>query len=431
MKIEGNLIMRTKTFLIFMATILCSAAWSEINAADFGAKTDGSDCTAAIQAALDKAAEKGDAVRLPAGKHRVNGTLSIPEGVTLQGVWEGPHTSHLDKGTVLLAFANRNIEDGTPFLSLHTSSAAKGLTIFYPEQTVEDIQPYPWTIQGRGQHYNVIDVTVVNAYNGVDCGTYHNEGHHLRNVHICALRRGVLIDQTTDIGRVENVHIHNVYWWRVSAPYSLTPEQAKQLEDYTRQHLEGFIIGRTDWEYMSNCFVIWAKVGFRFADLGHGLPNAMLTQCGPDIMPLGVLIEKVQKHAGVVFENCQFMSGLEIRPGNEGPVKLSNCGFWGNSGSGSQIIQEGSGTISLMNCHFTQGRQPKDEPYVKALSGSLNAQGCEFFIKSIAAPDLFIGENIQTAVVMGNKLSGPGKISTPKNRPDQIQILGNVFAKEQ
>lgn len=415
--------------LFLMVFVVCSAAWSEVNVVQFGAKTDGSDCTVAIQTALDKASEKGDVVLLPAGSYRINGTLSIPEGVTLTGVWAGPHTSHLDKGTVLLAYANRDIEAGTPLLSLHTSSTIKGMTIFYPEQKVEDIKPYPWTIQGRGQHYNVCDVTVVNAYNGIDCGTYHNEGHHLRNVLICALRRGVFIDQTTDIGRVENVHIHNVYWWRVSQPYQLNGEQVKQLEKYTLDHLEGFIIGRTDWEYMSNCFVIWAKIGFRFVDLGHGAGNAMLTQCGSDINPCGIVVEKVQKHAGVTFENSQIMAGLEIRPTNEGPVKLTNCGFWGSAGTGSQIIQEGVGTLSLLNCHFTQWNQSKDEPYIKALDGSLIVQGCEFFNQNKVTPDILIGEKIKSAVVLGNKMSGANKISAPKDKPDQVQVLGNVFVK--
>ena len=421
--------MKNAIFINLILTLNGSAVWSELNAVDFGAKTDGSDCTTAIQTALNQAAEKGDVVQLPAGQYRIDGTLSIPEGVTLEGVWRGPHTSHLDKGTVLLAYANRNQEDATPFISLYTSSTVKGMTVFYPEQTVEDIQPYPWTIQGRGQHYNVLDMTIVNAYNGVDCGTYHNEGHHLRNVHMCALRRGVLIDQTTDIGRVENVHVHNVYWWRVSEPYRLKGEQVKGLEKYTLNHLEGFIIGRTDWEYMSNCFVIWSKVGFRFVDLGHGAGNVVMTQCGPDISPLGIVVEAVQKHAGIALENCQIMSGLEIRSSNEGPVKLTNCGFWGGSTSGSQVIQEGKGTVTLMNCHFTQWDQPRDEPYIKALDGSLIVQGCEFFDHDKKSPDVLIGENIKTAVVMGNKLSGPNKVSAPQDKPGQVQVLGNVFAE--
>lgn len=419
--------MKRLPLIALIAMWACAAARGEINVLDFGAKTDGSDATAAIQTALDRASEGGGAVRLPAGRYTVRGTLSVPEGVTLEGEWRGPHTSHLDKGTVLLAYAHRGAGDATPFVSLHTSSALKGVTIFYPEQTVEDIQPYPWTVQGRGQHYNVIDTTIVNAYNGVDCGTYHNEGHHLRNLHICALRRGVLIDQTTDIGRLENVHIHNVYWWRASEPYRLTPDQVKALENYTRENLEGFIIGRTDWEYMSNCFVIWARVGFRFADLGHGPGNAMLTQCGPDIMPDGIVIDAVQKHAGVTFENCQIMAGLTVSPSNEGPVKLANCGFWGASRSGSQVVQQGSGTVSLVNCHFTEWNQPLDQPCVRADSGSLTVQGCEFFPRGKESPDIRVGESIRTAVIMGNHLSGPGRVEAPTGMEERIQVLGNVF----
>ena len=42
----------------------------------------------------------------------------------------------------------------------------------------------------------------------------------------------------------------------------------------------------------------------------------MITQSGLDIGPLAVLVEEVQSHAGIAFENCQFMSGFEIAPQN-------------------------------------------------------------------------------------------------------------------
>ena len=88
-------------------------------------------------------------------------------------------------------------------------------------------------------------MTIVNTYNGIDCGTFHNEGHHLRNVYLCALRRGVFIDKCTDIGRVENVHIHSVYWWRLPEPYAIGSVGPAVLERYTLKNLEGFIIGWT------------------------------------------------------------------------------------------------------------------------------------------------------------------------------------------
>ncbi len=359
---------------------------------------------------------------MPPGQYRLDGTLTIPVGVTLEGVWQGPHTSHLDKGSVLLAYAGRDAEDSAPLISLQTSSTLKGLTIFYPEQNSRDIHPYPWTIQGRGQHYNVIDCTLVNSWNGVDCGSFHNEGHHLRNVYMCALNKGVYVDQCTDIGRIENVHIHNVYWWRVSAPYTFTPEQIEELNAWTPKHLTGFIIGRTDWEYMSGCFVIWAKVGFHFIKTDTrvgGTGNMVITQSGADIGPLAVKVDEVQSHAGIAFENCQFMSGIETSPDNSGPVKFSNCGFWYESGSGSHAVLNGSGTVFFSTCHFINWAKTK--PCIEANAGSVIVQGCDFMDE---APVAHLGPNLTSAVFMGNRFRYGETITNEST--GQVQLLGNV-----
>jgi hypothetical protein len=413
--------------LVLGALLANAALASALTVRDFGAKGNGvKDDTAAFQAALDKAGRTGAVVEVPPGQYRLNGTLSVPEGVTLEGVWRGPHTSQLDKGTTLLAFAGRDDEDSPPFISLHTGSTLKGVTIFYPEQKQTDVHPYPWTVQGRGQHYNVIDVTIANAYNGIDCGTYHNEGHHLRNVHMCALRRGVFIDQCTDIGRIENVHIHNVYWWRVSAPYAPTAEENAALQKYTPEHLEGFIIGRTDWEYISNCFVIWAKVGFHFirtqTPVG-GMANAVITQSGSDIGPLAVQVDNVQAHAGIAFENCQFMSGIEIGPDNTGPVKLANCGFWGMPAAGSQLVANGQGTVFLSTCHFTEWDQTK--PCVQVANGSLLMNACDFQGGTPTSTAISLGKGVTSAAIVGNLFRG-GKIGIINESAGDVQIIGNV-----
>jgi len=403
-------------------SVSCAAQQASYNIKDFDAKGDAvSDDTAAFQSALEAAGKTGGIVHVPPGMYRVNGTLSIPEAVTLQGEWPGPHTSQLDRGSTLLAYSGRDDENAAPFISLKTGSTVTGLTIFYPEQKPTDIHPYPWTIQGRGQHYNVIDVTISNAYNGIDCGTYHNEGHHLRNVHMCALRRGVFIDQCTDIGRLENVHIHNVYWWRVSAPWNPTPEEVGIMNSYTPKHLEGFIIGRTDWEYISNCFVIWAKVGMHFIRTetrAGGTANAVITQSGSDIGPLAVKVDQVQPHAGIAFENCQLMSGFEIGPDNTGPVKLTNCGFWGQAEAGSQMVLKGQGTVFLTACHFSQW--DADKPCIDAQNGSLLMSGCDFMAKGTPVR---LGKDVSGASLTGNRFRG----GEPANESEcDIQITGNI-----
>jgi len=74
---------------------------------------------------------------------------------------------------------------------------------------------------------------------------------HQQRVHSLEhIVRGILIDKCTDVGRLENVHIHNVYWRRANSPYTLKKEEVDALKNYTQEHLEGFIIG----ELIGNTF---------------------------------------------------------------------------------------------------------------------------------------------------------------------------------
>ena len=420
-------------FCIVTAFVMSCPAWANnfrIDVQDFGAKGDGkTDATLSFQKALDNASEKGGVVCIAPGIYRLDGTLTIPNGVTMKGAWEGPHSSELDKGTTLLAYAGKNKESSAPFIRLATDSTLEGVTIFYPEQNVTDVHPYPWTIQGNGTHFNVIDVTIANAYNGIDCGTYHNEAHFLRNVGMCALRKGVLIDQCTDIGRLENVHIQPTYWARVSAPFTLDSNKETELWNYTMGHLEGFIIGRTDWEYISNCFVILAKEGFHFIRTNStegGLANALITQSGSDEGPLAVKVDEVQPHAGVAFENCQFMSGFEIGPDNRGPVKLTNCGFWGYPEAGSQMILNGQGTVTLTATHFDDWDQANEnKPCINVFGGSLLINNCDFKGFEPPSTHIYLGPKVKSASIIGNRFQHGGMKIINDSKGD-IQILGNV-----
>jgi hypothetical protein len=426
---------------IIIALVLAYPAWAEdsqINVQDFGAKGDSkTDDTYSFQKALDNASNKGEVVSIPPGIYRLNGTLTVPNGVTLQGTWGGPHKAELDKGSTLLVYAGRDEENSTPFICLKTDSTLKGVTIFYPEQNITDISPYPWTIQGNGTHFNVIDVTISNAYNGIDCGTFWNEAHLLRNVHMCALRRGVLIDQCTDIGRLENVQIHTNYWTRVSEPFTLNSTEEKALLNYTREHLEGFIIGRADWEYISDCFVIFAKEGFHFIKTNTtkgGLANALITQSGSDLGPLAVKIDEVQPHAGIAFENCQFMSGFEIGPDNWGPVKLTNCGFWGyregEFKTGSQMILNGKGTVTLTATHFDDWDwSGEDRPCIEVLNGSLLMSNCDFrgfqALPTYIPTHIYIGPGVKSASIIGNRFQN-WRTKIINESIGNIEIIGNV-----
>ncbi len=370
----------------FAASLDCA------NVVDYGARGDGqADDTPAVQKALDDAVNKGGICFLPAGTYRLNGSLTVPAGVTLKGSYDGiPHPMH-PVGTVLHLYGGKGNVDAVPAIVLEFNASVRNVLIHYPEQQAPPaVVPYPWTIQIRGQMCQVVDVTMTNPYRAIDAGTYANELHFIRNVYACPLNIGIYIDQCTDVGRLENVHFNPNLWKRIGLEPKLPapPEDFPGGEDgywnsilqpYLMENLVGFKIGRSDWEYISNCFVIFAKQGFLFDDFGHGGGNALVTQSGSDIGPVAVQVNKVQKHAGIQFANCQFMSTVKIGPDNSGPVKISNSGFWVVKETLEQVVNEGSGTVILNGCHFSDWDIPgKGVPCIRATNGRLILSQCEF-----------------------------------------------------
>lgn len=371
-----------------------------VNAKDFGATGNGTaDDTAAVQAALNAATRQGPTCFLPAGHYRLEGALTVPPGVALVGASGGvPHSEH-PIGTVLLAYAGKGAADGPPLVTLKPNAVIRNLTIHYPEQTLPDVVPYPWTIRGDGELCQVLDVTMTNPYQALDFGTCWNELHMIRNVFACPLKIGLYIDQCTDIGRVENVHFNPNFWTRMQLAPGFPPDG--DIKAYLEKNLVGFKIGKTDWEYISNSFVIFPLIGFHFDDFGHGPGNAVITQSGADICPVAVRVDRTQPHAGVQFVNSQFMSTVVVGPENHGPVKLTNCGFWPVAPeTQEQIVKLGPSTLILTSCHFSSWDSGgKGRPCLRAAGGLLSVNGCDFMAEGKQAIGLEAG--LQAATITG------------------------------
>lgn len=391
---------------------------------DFGAKGDGrTDDTAAIQRALDEATTAGGgAVLMPAGTYRLDGSLSVPEGVILSGVWQAPHHAQLQRGTVIEAYAGRGQEDGAPLINLAPSSGVKGVTFFYPEQRCPDVQPYPWTIQGRGMHGSVIDVTLVNAYKGIDFGTHPNELHYVRNVFGCPLKVGVHIDRCTDIGRIENVHFNPHYWMRCGA------DNVPAWEDLRRWLFEqctAFEIGRSDWEFVVNTFSYGCKVGYRFFRSEAGACNGNFLGIAADWADMPLLVEQTQT-PGLLITNGEFVGGtgceaqVVVTSEHSGVVQLSNCSFWGPAERIARIA--GTGFVSLAQCNFCDWDHSKrGASAIEVNGGNVIVQGCRF---GKDKPQIALGADVVGALIFGNQMAGPVRID---NRSDgDVQIGLNV-----
>jgi hypothetical protein len=346
------------------------------------------DCTASFQYALDFTAEKGGgAVLIPPGRYWLKGNLNIPTGVTLLGSWEGKHsdniaygTNNAVRGSILYVNNPGGDENGAAFITLNQNATIKGVTIYYPNQTVSSFLPYPWTIYCSDYDANVIDVTIVNPYQGIKA----KSGHVIRNVFMGALKKGIEVDSSYCLGRIEDVTIHPRPWY----PYLKNHEEEKVIWQRMMANLEGYVFKRADWEYVTNCFIIFANVGMRFMTSDKSSATVAVVNYGSDDSHYALKVEAATPWWGASFQNCQFM-GKTLIEAEGTTVKFSNCTFMGGFNpifseqyhtTSELFIKKGSSVIHLNSCSFPSNAHGVvyNGDYITMEKGMLLANNCDF-----------------------------------------------------
>jgi hypothetical protein len=400
---------------------------------DYGAIADGkTDNTLAIQKAIDTAAIKGGRVYIPAGQWLVAGSLQVKPGVAIVGSNEGPLSPYQLTGSVILATGGRGDEQASPLFEMWNASVAKGFTVYYPEQLVDNITPYPWTFyqrnppvihsttERRPEDFNttIEDITLINSYNGIRTGPEENGRHIIRDVHGCVLRRGILVDWVGDIGRIENVQFHSHFWFHPS-----THGNWDKVFAYMQHHLEAFIFGRSDWEFVTNTFVFPAKIGYKFIKTENGMCNGQFLGIAADATETSIVVEHIQSQ-GLLITNGQFNSHRHGRSTQiiveetcEGSIRFTNCGFWGPVEQNVQIL--GNANVSFLNCYFSSNHVSKDPQHpswsIVAENGKLQVQSCTFdgtqtdevkqwtYAGDKRRPEsIWLKKNVQHAIITGN-----------------------------
>ncbi|MBI3852865.1 MAG: hypothetical protein HY298_21630 [Verrucomicrobia bacterium] len=367
-----------------------------------GATGDGvTDDTAAIQKALDDAGKTGGRTWLPPARYLVKGSLRIPPGVTLQGDMESPVWTEPLNGSIILATGGRDNEDGPALFELGHSSAARGLTVFYPEQIATNIHPYAWTFHLQGHDNTVENVTLINSYNGIRIGPEGNVRHRIRSVYGCVLRRGIFVDSCSDIGRIENVQFH-CHWWSAKE----VGGDWKPVHEFMWKNCEAFIFGRTDWEYVNNTFVFPVNIGYRFIQTKAGAANGQFSGIGADESQICVKVEAIQP-MGLLISNGQFvcMHGdtrvpVVVENTCQGSVRLVNCAFWGPNRQ--CVVSHSKSFVSLSDCYLSTtfgGKNKSRLPLVEADGGKLQVRGCSF---GTDEPAIALRPGLQHAIISEN-----------------------------
>ena len=369
----------------------------------FGAKADpGFDNRAAFQAAIDAAYKNGGGVvYIPAGNYEFRSTqtatksvrvrqgseqimkdfnyqyvLNIPTSVQLRGDWADPE---LNKGKVLGTILEVRVGKNAPnyngtveswwndaqannalrttytsiadrFIDMNSGTGVTNLSIWYPEQDINDIKPYPWTLfQPSGDCVTIKNVTLVNAYNGFYSAP--SELHYVLNSYITALNTGIEVHVCTDIGRIENVKIDPKYWANSGLPGS--PSLAK-VAGYTKANGTGFNMHRSDWEYVSNLHVSDYKTGM-WVGREPGFfdsPNAQFYEIHIKNCDTGMYVQAVNPY-GLLISNSTFgteKDGKAVYFYNDfkTSVQFNGVAFTG------PVVSDGSdGVISFESCTFS------------------------------------------------------------------------------
>ncbi|ANI89983.1 poly(beta-D-mannuronate) C5 epimerase [Arachidicoccus ginsenosidimutans] len=415
----------------------------------FGAKAEpGFDNRAAFQAAIDAAYKNGGGiVYVPAGHYEFRSTqtavksvrvrqgsdetmkdfkyqyvLNIPTGVQLRGDWADPELHHGKVlGTILEVRVGKNAPNynGTVeswwndpqannalhttytsiadrFINMNPGTGVTNLSIWYPEQQINNIKPYPWTLfQPNGDCATIEHVTLVNAYNGFYAAP--GELHYVLNSYLTALHTGIEIHVCTDIGRIENVKIDPKYWANSGLPGS--PSLA-EITAYTKAKGIGFELHRSDWEYLSSLYISGYKTGMwigrepGFADA----PNAQFYNIHIDNCDTGLYVQSVNPY-GLLFSNSTF--GAE----NGGKAVYfykdfkTSTQFNGVDFSGPVVSDGSDGVISFESCTFSN----YNENALKINSGNILLTQCNF---KKPAGHVLLGSNVNTLKSVNSGYNG-------------------------
>ncbi|MFC5530581.1 glycosyl hydrolase family 28-related protein [Cohnella yongneupensis] len=357
---------------------------ADFNVTDFGAVGDGvADDTEAVQKALDAArGNGGGVVFLPSGTYKITASLFVPTGVTLRGDRDYGWTGGKVEGTILAAYANKGEEDADSLLMMQQASGVTNLSIWYPEQKIDQPIPYPWSFeQMSGDSMTVENVTLVNAYSGVKIGPDWNELHYVKNLYGTVLKTGVFLDFTTDIGRLEGIDLSPDYWANSGLPGAPAQEA---VFAYTTANTEGVVMGRSDWEYMSDIRLSGFKTGMRVTmRTGKGeTANAQFYRIHIDKSNIALKVEGVNDF-GLLISDSSFKADVGDNPTAiygaltfRSIVQFNSVEVGGNPMNA--VVNEGSGVFSFENSTISNWNDAAGGKGMLVNNGSLILGGTTF-----------------------------------------------------
>ena len=402
-------------------------------AAPYGADSSGeADSTAAIQQAIDDcAANGGGTVWLPEGRYRVTGSIYIRQFVTLRGEYSDPDEG-TDYGTVIIADVESSDAMTPGLFTVGGSAGAVGLTVWYPEQTLDSVKPYPYTfyITGDGGDYmlqTIKNCTLINSYRGIgvcsvcENGVYQcHEMLTVENVKGTCLYEGMNSHNSADVDTVETLYILNKYWAAAGEAYN-APDPA-ELNAYTRRNAYGLVLGDLEWPQFADIKVsdmlygILFKPGIRYSFSGV-FTDLYITGCVNGVyVPEDVIVHRGESWGTGITNGVIEAEEYAVYDPGENAMLLTNVQTEGRL-CGRNIRRYSADTAKYSPDYERSYTKPVSELYVVQAdkSGKTDVSAA-------------VQAKLDEAAATGGVVYLPGglyRFDSPVNVPDGVELRGS------
>lgn len=323
----------------------------------FADPVGGTDSTQAIQQAInDCYAAGGGTVFLPAGTYRVTGSIHIKSFVTLRGDWQDPDTGN-EYGTMIIADVPSIYNDLPALFNIGGSAGAMGLTVYYPEQNIDHVKPYPYTFYVPGSAagfmlQSIINCTVINGYKGL-AACLNNTGHEMMTVENFKgtfLCRAATAFNQSDVGTWKNVSISGKYW----ADAGARSAPREKIDAYTRANTIGLTLGDLEWTQFANLKIDSCKwaihlVKGRRIEFAGALYNVAIERCD-----IGILADAIDERWGMVLANSRIYGSEHSMMNNTlGVIKLAGVTLEGGPPGGKVQIRTFDRLMQVIKAAFS------------------------------------------------------------------------------
>ncbi len=304
------------------------------------------DSSIGIQRALNDVRKMdGGTVWLPAGKYRITRPLTVPAFVTLRGDWQDPDVG-TQYGTILLMdIPAVAATDNSGSITISGSAGVMGLTVYYPNQSLDNVQPYPFTfyVNGLGEGYmlqSIVNCTLINSYKGIGACVGEGNPHEMmtiENVKGTVLHLGAEVYNQADVGTWKNLCFTPDYW--ANAPQEFAPPKRSSLADYTREHAIGLKLGDLEWTQFAHLRLSDFATGIHIVtgkriQFAGSIYDAQVTDCGT-----ALLADNMDSRWGTVIAKSVLSGEKSLVNNTGGQFRLAGVKLEGAS-SGDILIDD-------------------------------------------------------------------------------------------